>query len=113
MFGTAWSRLSGVVPNPNDKKGMMRGMGLGALGSFITAYILTQFLGLAAYVNGGNLAIAEAFTIGILVWIGFIATTMLDSVLWEKKPWALFGINAGYRLVAILAMAGILIGVPW
>lgn len=42
-------------------------------------------------------------------WLGFVAPVTLGSVLWDGKPWKLWGINAGYFLVTLLVM-GLILG---
>lgn len=44
----------------------------------------------------------------LVAWIGFMLPILGGSVLWERKSWTLLAINAGYRLVALLAMVGII-----
>ena len=46
--------------------------------------------------------------VGIMAWLGFVAPTMLGSVLWENKSWNLYAINAGYYLVSFALMGAVL-----
>ena len=52
--------------------------------------------------------IATAATITTIAAI--IATTAINDVLYEKKPWALYYINTGYSLVSLI-IVGIVLGV--
>jgi hypothetical protein len=95
------------------EKGKKKGMGktyalmLGA--SFITAMVLSHIITFA------NLYFKETgamtgVSAGFWVWLGFMAPLVMDEQLWGSKPWSLFYINGGYRLVSAMLMGGILAG---
>lgn len=46
--------------------------------------------------------------IGFMAWLGFVATTMLADVLYEKKNKQLAVINLLYNLVALLINGALL-----
>ena len=48
--------------------------------------------------------------VGLLVWVGFVATVLAVTNYFGGRPRALWFINAGYQLVALLIMGGILGG---
>ena len=106
VFGKQWMRLIGMSEadaEANKKKGMGKTMALGLITSFVTAYILAWFVDIvdaATFVAGAKL--------GAMIWLGFFATTMLGSVLWEKRPVNLYLINAFYYLVNLIIIGGIL-----
>lgn len=100
VFGSAWMKLIGKSKSDitkEKKKGMWKSLVIDFVASGIVAYALS--LGVDYITTFAGLFIA-AFSI----WFTFIATTMLGTVIWEGKPWKLYFINAGYRLVSILAM---------
>ncbi len=76
----------------------------GLLASMLTAYVMNYF-GIA----WGVFDVIGAIELGFWCWIGFVATTMLSTVLWEQKSFKLYLINAGYSLVSFIAMATILL----
>lgn len=108
LFGNAWLKL--MSKTPKEVKQMRKGAGKAFAFSIIIAlvlsYALAQFL---------NFISAGAFWDGVVVafwlWLGFIATIQLNSVLYEQKPFKLYLINIGYFLVSIVIMA--LIQVAW
>ncbi len=76
----------------------------GLLASMFTAYVMNH-LGIRLEVY----SIIGAIGLGLWCWIGFVATTMLGSVLWEQKSFKLYLINAGYWLVSFIAMAVVIL----
>lgn len=46
--------------------------------------------------------------VGFWNWLGFVAPVTLGGVLWEGKPWKLWGLNNGYQLLSLLVMGVIL-----
>ena len=75
---------------------------------FFTHYFYGHFVlsHLLSFLNASTLN--QALQTAFWVWVGFIATVMLGSVLWENKPWKLYAINAFHYLVTLLAMGAIL-----
>jgi hypothetical protein len=69
----------------------------------ISAYILSyvEFYADAATFYDG---MSAAF----YIWLGFVATTTLYGVIWEKRPIQLFLIENTYRLISFVLMGGIL-----
>jgi len=64
---------------------------------------------LAHFVDYAEAATAmDGIILGFWVWIGFLATTQIGSVLWEGKPVKLYLINTLHYLVALAVMATIL-----
>ena len=47
---------------------------------------------------------------GFFLWLGFIAMPFLSMTVYEGRRMALFAITAGYWLVAMVAMGGIIGG---
>jgi len=45
---------------------------------------------------------------GLLVWLGFVATTHAANCLFEGRPFRLFSINTGYPLVSLVLMGPLL-----
>lgn len=71
--------------------------------SFVLAYALAHFIKF----TGAEKAWQGA-QVGFLVWLGFVATTNLNTVLFEFRPLGLYLINSGYHLVAMLGMGALL-----
>lgn len=93
LFGKAWSKLSGHK-DMGDKKEMPKTYGILFVASMVAAYVLSML--------GADLMTA------FWVWLGFQATLLLHSVLFEGKSWNLYFLNAGHQLVSLLAMSWVL-----
>jgi hypothetical protein len=66
--------------------------------SLLAAYVVGLLAGGAGVVNGA--------VWGFVLWL-LVASVMAGAVLFEGKPWMYWGINAGYWLLALLVMGGI------
>ena len=106
VFGTAWMRMTGISPEAAErgKKRMPLMAFVGLCAAMMIAWVMT-------YVNTawGFYDWIGALELGFWTWAGFVAPTMLGTVLWEQKPLKLYFINACFWLVAFLCMAQILV----
>jgi xanthine/uracil permease len=101
LFGPAWLKLCEM--KEKEMKGNKKGMLWGFVVSLIIAYFLSFFQG-----HLGVTSISDGMLVGFLLWLGFVATTQISGVLWCKKPFKLFAINTGYKLLSFLVMSGII-----
>lgn len=108
LFGKAWMRLMGydkLKPKELEamKKKGCKSMAFAFVSSLVMAYVLAHVLSFAQ---------AETWLDGVQgafwVWLGFIATVMLGSVLWENKPMKLYWINSLHYLVTLMVYGVIL-----
>ena len=97
LFGKQWMALTGHCPDKGSKSDGMKAMLWGFLATLVMNVVLAYVISLIP-----NLTIACGATAGALLWLGFIATTMIGIVLYERKPIKLFAINSGYYLVALI-----------
>lgn len=109
LFGNLWLKLNKVPAadvakaKKNGMKGMWKSMVLGFIGTYILVYVLSGFITLL-----GVTSPYQGAVIGFWMWLGFFAcSTLLNSVLWENKPWGLFALNGLYWLV-VLKLTGFL-----
>jgi hypothetical protein len=72
-------------------------------GSLVLAYVLAHFVRL----TGAETAAGGVRT-GFWLWLGFVATTNLETVLFESRPLGLYLINNSYHLVGMLGMGALL-----
>lgn len=105
VFGRQWMSLMGLTPE--KLQGMKKGMAKPMLGGFVATLIMAFVL---AHVIGYSQAstIPEGLMGGFWVWLGFVATVMINSVLWEGKPVKLYALNVAHYLVVLLVMGAIL-----
>lgn len=107
LFGKQWMAEMGKTPEEMErsmKDGMGRILGLGFAVSFVTAYALAVLISLATIS-----APADGIKLAFVVWFGFVATLHYQGILYGEKSKHLFLIQAGYDLVALLAM-GLILG---
>jgi hypothetical protein len=101
LFGRAWQRLVGLE-DAELQKGLPRVFGGAALCALVGATNLAMFLGPDATLGFGVAA-------GAATGVGWIATALTTTFLFERRPLTLVAIDAGYHAVAYTAM-GALIG---
>ncbi len=107
LFAKPWARLSGIDCSKMGA-GQKKGMGLVFAAAFVVCLAMAAAIEFIIW-RMGLWTLSGALRLGFLLWAGFIAPVMLSSVLWEKKPLALYLINAGHYLVVVEVMAAILL----
>lgn len=106
LFGKAWMKLLGFTKADMERakeKGMGKTYALGFLSGLVMVWVLAMFVGWLDLQTA-----AEGARVGLTVWLGFIATTFLGSILWEGKPKKLYYINVGYYLVSLAIVGAVL-----
>lgn len=105
LFKKPWMKLMGYSASDMDgmKKGMGKTYGLSLVATLVMAFVLARFV---AFANAQTLM--DGALIGFWAWLGFVATTMLNNVLFGKEKTSLFYINTGYQLASLAIMGAIL-----
>jgi hypothetical protein len=101
MFAQPWLRAVGR--SREELSGAAMGYVLSALGAVLTSYALARIERWAEVDDAVNGAL-----VGLLVWVGFVATVLAVMTYFSGRPAKLWLINAGYQLVALLIMGAIL-----
>ena len=104
LFGKTWIKLMNISKKDIEKakkKGMTKSYIIMFISALIMNYVLALFVDYAG-------SFALGMRIGFFIWLGFFATTMIGSVLWENKPFKLYLINTFHYLVALIISGGIL-----
>ncbi len=101
LFGNAWMKAAGL----DDAAMRQRKMGM-VFGTALVLELVMSF-NLAAFLQGPP-NLAWGITAGALAGIGWVATGMGVTYLFEARPMKLFLIDAGYHAVAFMVMGGIL-----
>jgi hypothetical protein len=111
IFGKQWKKLMGF--SDSDMRSMKMTPTQAYVGGLVTALIMAYVLAhdAAAWAGfyGGAGTFAFAFQLAFWIWLGYVATTQVGSVLWEGKPWKLFWLNTFQSLVSFIVMASILV----
>lgn len=104
IFGKQWMNLIGLKKSDMKKMKMspQLAMFLGLVGSLITAYFLSVFVG----VVGAN-TISSGASLGFWVWLGFMMPLNAGVFLWEGKSSKLFLLNTVYFLISTVVMSSI------
>lgn len=102
LFIRPWAGMSGV-DGAKFRAGLPRAIVIDLVSFAVMAFILDQVL--QAW---GAVTIVAAVLCTFLLWLGFVAVTLLHSVTYEHRPTGYYAINAGYRLVSMLAMCVVL-----
>lgn len=105
LFGSRWMAAMGY-DNAEDVQGgddATTGYLITAAGSLVAVValgVLVDWVGATTWTEG--------LAIGLLAGVGFVATTALQAVPFEDRPWPVYLLNAGYNVVA-LAGVGVLL----
>ena len=113
LFMKPWMKEMGLDKlTPKQRKEGMKDMPKSMAINFgtllVTAWVLSYVIVYAGAFYKAT-GIQAGIQSAVWVWLGFFATTMVNSVIWEKKSWKLYGINVSHHLAGLLAM-GIILG---
>jgi hypothetical protein len=102
LFAKPWMAALGIVPS-GPKKGLAAGMVASFIGDLFVAFILLHFI-----LWSGASTFAMGAFVGFIAWLGFIAATQFPQGIYENRPLRLFAINAGYWLIGLPIIGGLL-----
>lgn len=106
LFGNLWMRWSGIDKKSIDKsrqKGMAKSYIAVFISTLVMAFVLAHFI---KYTE--STTVSDGMQAGFWLWLGFIATVSLGSVLWENKPIKVWVLNNAHNLFGMLVMGSIL-----
>lgn len=112
LFGRQWMAIMGITQADmeaaqKDKTAMYKSYGIMFAGALVMAFVLARGIAFGnAYLGADD--VGTGLISAFWFWAGFVAPVTLGPVLWEKKPWTLWFVNAGYYLALLLAMAVII-----
>lgn len=101
LFGKAWMSLTNCTLE-DMKRNMPKAIPADLIASFIMSFVLVHAVHYAGATSAG-----QGAAVGFFNWLGFIATVMLATTLYEKRPIKLFLINSGFNLISLLFMGAI------
>jgi hypothetical protein len=106
LFGKSWRMLNKIsekqIKEANERS-MAKQLIISLGTSFVMVFILSIFINLNLPVTA-----MSGVLVGFLIWLGFLSTTMLDSVLWDGKPFKLYLLNVGQKLFSLIVAGAIL-----
>jgi len=99
VFGKAWMKFSKLTSTKMELKTLI----LSFINSFVLCFffsLLIGFLGVTSVIDG--------IFVGFGIWIGFVVTTHLSSVIWAKTSFRLYLVNIFYWLISLCVVGAIL-----
>lgn len=103
LFSSQWMELTGVTEEMAAQSNMAVIFGGSFVLYLLQGYVLAHFV---HYTNATN-AKGGAQT-GFWIWLGFVATLLMQGSLYEHRSMTLWAINGGYELVSLILMGVIL-----
>ena len=100
LFGKTWLRLSGISEKQAREakmEDMWKQMLIAFICQLIMAYVIAMFVSLIGIVD-----VVGAVMFAFWAWLGFLVTTHINGVLWEKKSVNLFYFSIVYLLVLLV-----------
>lgn len=101
LFGNAWMNLAG------KRKDALHRSTIEYAGSFLAALAAACVLALLVEATQSNSIESGAF-LGLIVGLGFTATSTAVNFMFERRPMRLYMITVGYHIVAYTFMGAIL-----
>jgi hypothetical protein len=102
LFGKLWVKAHGYS---QEQAQQMAGRGF--LVSLVCYVVMAFVLAVLASYAGVSTVLQGAM-LGLLVWIGFLATLGLTAHMFSEKPLSIYLIDAGYQLTYAMVMGVIL-----
>lgn len=103
MFGKQWLKLMNI--KKPQKAPELKTILIGFIATFFICFILDYLLTMLGIVTFGLGA-----SIGAVIWFGFVATIMINPVIYEKQHLEMYIINVLHYLV-VLSLAGGLLAI--
>lgn len=106
LFQKAWMAEMGYKKEDPQMQGKnpMKSMGIQLVLNLVTAYVFAHMLATYQATN-----VSAGLQGAFWVWLGFMLTLGIASVLFERKTWKVLAINQSYHLVGLAVMSIILV----
>ncbi len=102
LFGKLWLKAHGYTQEQMRKKA-----GPALIVSLFCYVVMAFVLSILVSYAGASTVLQGAF-LGLLVWIGFLATLGLTAHMYSEKPLSIYVMDAGYQLAYAVVMGVIL-----
>ena len=102
LFSKPWANMTGWTEEKIaalPKSNMVRSYVLAFIAAFVIALVLAAT---------GSDSIGSGITTAVILWVGFTGATIGVNMLFERRPIALFSIESGYHLAAMIIYSIIL-----
>ena len=101
VFGNRWMAYLGTTQAQLGNPGPT-GMLVGVVASLLNAWVLAVLA-----LNLGGKSVTDGVLLGVLAWLGFMATITAAQISFEKKSWGLWVLNNAHNLLVQVIMAAI------
>jgi hypothetical protein len=101
VFGPKWMRLIGKTQD--QLKGSNKAMFL----MLVPALVKPIVFGIVINYTGMT-GLSAGFFLGLLLWLGFVATTSSGEIIYEGRPKQLWLVNNGYNLINMVVVGMIM-----
>lgn len=105
LFGKTWMNAHGYTPEQIE--GMRSGMARAYIVSFLCYIVLAAVMSLLITLLGLDSAVGGA-KLGVICWLGFVATIGCTAYLYSNKNIMTWIIDAAYQLVFMVVAGAIL-----
>lgn len=109
FFPVWWQALGRGDAKPGDGHPMAVVFGLTFVASFVQPLVMSLLLH-ALYPSGTTWQAGAQ--LGLLVWVGFVATTFLSNRLFAGYPWLVYLLEVGNHLINFV-LFGIILALWW
>jgi hypothetical protein len=101
VFGNRWMAYLGTTAAQMGNPGPA-GMVTGIVASLLNAFVLAVLS-----LNLGGKTLTDGIMLGVICWLGFMATITAAQIAFEKKSWGLWGINNLHNVIVQALMGAI------
>jgi len=101
VFGNRWMAYLGTTQAQLGNPGPT-GIVVGVVASLLNAWVLAVLS-----LNLGGKTLTDGVLLGVLAWLGFMATITAAQISFEKKPWGLWVLNNVHNLLVQVIMGAI------
>jgi surface polysaccharide O-acyltransferase-like enzyme len=102
LFHKSWMALEGIPADQVRSTGL-----LSYLVSFLLNILIAYSLAQICIWRNAN-TIGRGASVGVLLWIGFVAPITFTTYMYEMRPRTLFAINQFYPLAGMVLMGAII-----
>ncbi|MEX2556657.1 MAG: DUF1761 domain-containing protein [Actinomycetota bacterium] len=101
VFQDSWM---GYIGKTREELQAQGGLGylIALLGAFVSAIVMTY---VTQWAGAGGFG--EGTLVGVVMWAGFVLSTLVTGSVFEGRPWGLIMINSGNSLLTFLLVGGI------
>jgi hypothetical protein len=102
LFAKPWVAIIGRKMGEKPK-GVVTGMVGSLIGDILLAFVLLHFI-----LWSGADSFGWGAMVGFITWVGYVVGPLYPQSVYEGRPFKYFAINAGYWLISLVGVGGLL-----